>query len=232
VDLRLATVPELSRVPGLVHGFEQRAPGGPPENREEAFSRVGKAVGGAGRLHLMTQVHGASVVQAPFAGRPEADAAVTGERGVLLGVQTADCLPVLLVHPPSGAVAAAHAGWRGTVAGVVPNALGVLLAAGGVPADVVAAIGPGIGACCYEVGDDVRAAFGPGGEQHFLPGRRGQPHLDLRGAVVRQLLDARVPPGSIRHVDHCTACRGELYYSYRRDGPGTGRMVSFVGFEG
>jgi YfiH family protein len=232
MDLRVATISELASLPGLVHGFEQRRGQGPPETRDEAFSRVREALAEAGRLHLMTQVHGTSVVQAPFAGRPEADAAVTRGAGALVGVQTADCLPVLLVLPAERAAAAVHAGWRGTAAGVVRNALGVLLAAGGAPADVVAALGPAIGPCCYEVGDDVRDAFGPGGAQYLHPGPRGRPHLDLRAANVGQLLEAGVPAGRVHHVDDCTACRGDLYYSYRRDGAGTGRMISFVGFGG
>jgi YfiH family protein len=230
MDLRVATVTALDRLPGLVHGFEQRRGDGPVETRLEAHARVGGALEHAGRLHLMKQVHGARVVQAPFVGAPEADAAVTREPGVLLGIQTADCLPVLLVLPHRRAVAVAHAGWRGTAAGVVRNALGVLLAGGGQPTDVVAALGPGIGPCCYEVGGDVRDAFGPDADPLFRPGPRGRPHLDLRAANVQHLLDAGVPRHRIHHVDDCTSCRKDLYFSYRRDGPGTGRMISFVGF--
>jgi YfiH family protein len=180
----------------------------------------------------MKQVHGTRVQEAPFVGTPEGDAAVARAPGVLLGVQTADCLPVLLVLPARRAVAAAHAGWRGTAAGVVRAALGVLLAEGGEPAEVVAALGPCIGPCCYEVGEDVREAFGPEGASFFLPGRGHRQHLDLRAANVRQLLDAGVPLQRIHHVADCTSCRRDLYYSYRRDGPGTGRMISFVGFAG
>jgi YfiH family protein len=230
MGLPLVTVAELARLPGLVHGFEQRLGDGPPETRIEAFSRVRRAVREGGRLHLMNQVHGARVVRAPFAGTPEADAALACEPGVLVGVQTADCLPVLLVLPTQRAVAVAHAGWRGTAAGVVRKALEVLLAKGGEPADVVAALGPSIGPCCYEVGDELRPALGPEAEAHFHRGPRGRPHLDVRAVNVDQLREAGVPADHIHHVDDCTSCRKDLYYSYRRDGPGTGRMISFVGF--
>lgn len=228
MTLRLATVPELSAVPGLVHGFERRREPEARESRDETRSRVQAALARTGRLLLMRQVHGTVVVHAPWEGTPEADAAAADETGLVLGVATADCLPILLVDPARGAVAAAHAGWRGTAAGVAARTVEVLVAEGSRPDDIIVALGPGIGPCCYEVGEELREAFA-GGDPFFRPGPRGRPHLDVRAANVRQLHDAGVPPDRIHHIDECTACRPDLYYSYRRDGPGTGRMISFIG---
>ena len=143
---------------------------------------------------------------------------------------TADCLPVLFCSRSGDRVAAAHAGWRGTAAGVVARTVEALVAGGARPGDLMAALGPGIGPCCYEVGAELRDAFGPAGEAFFQPGPRGRPHLDVRAANVRQLQDAGVRADRIHHVQDCTACRPDLYYSYRRDGKDTGRMISFVGY--
>jgi YfiH family protein len=229
VILRLATVPELSALPGLVHGFERRRDPGAREGRDATRSRVRKALGKTGRLLLMRQVHGTVVRHAPWEGTPEGDAAVADGPGLVLGVATADCLPILLVDAARRAVAAAHAGWRGTAGGVVARAVETLLAGGSRPDDIVVAIGPGIGPCCYEVGEELREAFVEG-DAFFRPGPRGRPHLDVRAASVRQLREAGVRPDRIHHVDECTSCRPSLYYSYRRDGPGTGRMISFIGW--
>lgn len=227
--LRVVAVSALDAVPGLVHGFEQRiGPGG--EDRDATRRRVAGALARRGRLLLMKQAHGARVVSAPWAGEPEADAAVADGPGELLGIESADCLPVLLVDPRRRLVAAAHAGWRGTAAGVVSQALAALRLRGSAPGDVLAAVGPGIGPCCYEVGDDLRAAFGPRGEGLFRPGPRGRAHLDLRAANVRQLEAGGVSSERIHHVPDCTACLAERYYSYRRDGRGVGRMISFIGW--
>src|SRR6185436_10933221 len=158
--LRAATVPALAALPGLVHGFEQRL--GPPgwEERDAGRARVAQALAAQGRLCLLKQVHGTRVVPAPWPGRPEGDAAVAGEAGMILGIETADCQPVLLVDPRRRVAAAAHAGWRGTAAGVTRAAVRALVESGSRPEDLVAALGPGIGACCYEVGDELVPAFG------------------------------------------------------------------------
>jgi hypothetical protein len=230
VTLRTVSVPALSAIPDLVHGFEQRAPADGPETREESHARVARALDRSGRLLLLKQVHGAAVAEAPWDAAPEADAAVAARPGWLLGIQTADCLPVLLVDPGRGLVAAAHAGWRGTAAGVAARAVAALAARGSRPNGLVAALGPGIGACCYEVGDDVREAFSPSGTPFFRAGPRGRPHLDVRAANVRQLLDAGLVPERLHHVAECTRCGAGLYHSYRRDGRAAGRMISFVGF--
>jgi YfiH family protein len=222
----IATVPALGAIPRLLHGFGRRAPGLCPETREETARRVGARLDGCGRLLLLRQVHGAAVARAPWDGTPEADAAVAAQPGLVLGIQTADCLPVLLVDPRRGFVAAAHAGWRGTAAGVTRQAVGELLARGSRPFDLVAALGPCIGRCCYEVGDELRAAFGPEG----AAGASGRPHLDVRAANVRQLLEEGLRAEAIRHLPDCTHCHPDLYHSYRRDGVGSGRMISFVGF--
>jgi hypothetical protein len=225
---RSATVPELAAIPGLVHGFEQRRPDGGAETREAGRARMAESLRASGRLLLLKQVHGCAVQTAPWPGRPEADAAVADGAGLLLGIETADCLPVLIVDPRRRAVAAAHAGWRGTAAGVARAAVGALVAAGSDPADLLVALGPGIGPCCYEVGDELRSTFAP---EFFRPGPRGRPHLDVRAANRRQLEAAGLRPDRIHGVDHCTHCRSDLYHSYRREGKGAGRMINFVGFE-
>jgi hypothetical protein len=228
--LRTATVPALGAIPGLIHGFEQRAPRDGAETHEESRARVAEALSGDGRLLLLKQVHGASVVEAPWDGMPEADASVAASAGWLLGIKTADCLPVLIVDAGRRLVAAAHAGWRGTAAGVAARAVEALVTRGSHPEDLRAALGPGIGPCCYEVGDELREAFGTGGAGVFRPGPNGRPHLDVRAANVRQLLDAGLRPEALHHVGDCTRCRADLYHSYRRDGKAAGRMISFVGF--
>lgn len=230
MTLRAATVPALRAVPGLVHGFEQRTRITGTETRDESRLRVATELRDRGRLFLMKQVHGATLVDAPWEGTPEADGSTAAGPGLLLGLETADCLPVLLVDPVRRAVAAAHAGWRGTAAGVAAKAAQALVAAGSSPADLVAALGPSIGSCCYEVGDELRDAFGPAGATFFRPGPRGRPHLDVRAANVRQLEAAGLLENRIHHVPDCTSCRPDLYHSYRRDGAGGGRMISFIGF--
>jgi YfiH family protein len=129
-------------------------------------------------------------------------------------------------------VAAAHAGWRGTAAGVARETVAAMGARGSRPADIIAVLGPSIGACCYEVGPELRAEFGPDGDAFFRPGPRGKPHLDVRAANVRQLEQAGLTPDHIHHVADCTMCRADLYHSYRREGKGAGRMVNYVGFAG
>jgi len=229
MGLRIVTLPALAAVPGLVHGFERRSPADRPETREESHARVARALESHGRLLLLKQVHGAEVAEAPWDGIPEADASCTAAPGFLLGIQTADCLPVLVVDLHRR-LAAAHAGWRGTAAGIATRATAALVARGSDAQDLVAAIGPGIGPCCYEVGEDLRAAFGPAGARFFRPGANGRPHLDLRAVNARQLVDAGLRPEAVHHVDECTRCRADLYPSFRRDGAAAGRMISFVGF--
>jgi hypothetical protein len=230
--LRVATVPALAAIPGLVHGFEQRLGPAGWEERDAARARVASSLSDRGRLHLLRQVHGVVVRAAPWEGRPEADAATADGAGLILGIETADCLPVLIVDPVRRRVAAAHAGWRGTAAGVTRTAVAALVARGSRAEDLLAALGPGIGPCCYEVGPELVAAFGPGGEAFFRPGPRGRPHLDVRAANAAQLRAAGVPEAQVHHVDDCTYCRGDLYHSYRREGRGAGRMINYVGWAG
>lgn len=228
--IRFATAPALDTAVGLVHGFEQRRGDAYAETRDEGRARVTAALSPSGRLHLLRQVHGSTVHTAPWDGTPEGDAAVAADVGVLLGIETADCLPVLLVDPVRRAVGAAHAGWRGTVARVAPAAVAAMAAAGSRPSDLLAALGPSIGACCYEVGPDVEAAFGPEGASFFRPGRHGaRPHLDVRAANRAQLLAAGLRADRIHDVSDCTYCTPG-YFSYRRDGKGAGRMINFIGW--
>jgi YfiH family protein len=199
---RTITLPPLAAVPDLVHGFGQRA--ARAETREETRSRIASA--------------------------PEADAAVAEEAGLLLGIKSADCLPILLVDPRRRAVAAAHAGWRGTAGGVSARAVEALVARGSRASDLLAALGPAIGPCCYEVGDELRDAFGDEADHVLRPGAGSRPHLDLRRANTRQLLRAGLAERSLFQLDECTRCHAERYHSYRRDGRGAGRMISFVGY--
>lgn len=169
----------------------------------------------------MRQVHGVTVLP----GRPgecgTGDALVTSIRGLALSVVTADCVPVLLASRER--IAAIHAGWRGFVAGIVPAALTEL----GAPEGVVAWIGPAIGACCYEVGEEVAAPVAArSSEAVRSPGGRGRPHVDLPLAVEIEL--ARLGVREIRRLGVCTACHPDMLDSYRRDGAAAGRNRSFI----
>jgi YfiH family protein len=182
------------------------------------------------------QVHGATCLVAD--GRPpgevgEADALVTTRPGVPLAVFTADCLAVVLAEPERRVLALAHAGWRGTVAGVLGRLVQTLAERHAVrPERLYAAIGPSIGPCCYEVDEPVvgplRAAF-PDDWQRWVAaaGPAGKWWLDLWRANTDQLVAAGVPAGAIASPRLCTACRRDLFFSYRKEGR-TGRLAALA----
>lgn len=192
---------------------------------------------------------------------PEGDALMTDQPGILLPVRVADCLPILLADPRRRAVAAVHAGWRGTLARIVQKTVGVMRQVFGTdPQGLRAAVGPGIRACCYEVSEDVVGAFCgrfSRGESYFrdLPPRNPtdalaekypllflskQPpghledrlpaaHLDLVAATEDQLLEAGLRAANIHVAEFCTACRTDLFFSHRKEGARTGRMMAVIG---
>ena len=188
-------------------------------------------------LRRPRQVHGVAVATAQqCAGQgspPEADAVVSEEIGVRVAVATADCLPILLAGDRGRVVAAVHAGWRGLAGGVISACLATLRERLEQSEGVAAVIGPHIGKCCYEVDEPVLAAF----EERFsetLPRalrqtRPGHAQLDL-GLLAREALRAEgVESDRIGFLEAaCTACDAERFYSYRRDGPETGRLVHFI----
>jgi YfiH family protein len=149
----------------------------------------------------------------------EGDALVSRTPGVAVSVRTADCFPILLADPETRAVAAVHAGWRGTAAGVVRTSLERMRTEFGTdPKNIFAAIGPGIGACCYEVGIDVARQFGLQ--------RAG--HLDLAVGNRDQLIGAGLKAERIERVGGCTFCNPAQFFSWRRDHDRAGRMISFI----
>jgi len=176
------------------------------------------------------QVHGARAVRAaaPSAPEEEADAVVSLAAGVAACVSIADCVPVLLADPETGAVAAIHAGWRGTVARVAAEGVRALVAESGAPpARLVASIGPSIGPCCYEISAELAARF----EAELGPAvvRAGRaPRLDLWAANVIVLGAAGVPADRVEVLGRCTACERDLFFSHRRDAGRTGRQMAFI----
>jgi hypothetical protein len=198
---------------------------------------------GRWRLATCWQVHGrevrvlcADTPGALDANDERCDALATDAPHILLGVQTADCVPILLADARTKACAAVHAGWRGTAAEIVAAALARLSAEYGTRAeDVRALLGPAALQCCYEVGPDVietfRARFAYAGEL-LTPTREGHARIDLHAANRRQLEDAGVAPGRIHAAPLCTICREDLFFSYRRDKKlhgRTGRLLAVIG---
>ncbi len=213
-------------MPGLRHGFLDRADSG-VGRWEPVLARLGTPL----PLVVPRQVHGVRVAEVTVGVTPEADAMVTSRPGMLVGVVTADCVPVLLVDRARHVAAAVHAGWRGMAAGVIEAALDALEKRFGTkPPTVEAVVGPAIGGCCYEVGPEVGEAFRAttgSATRAAWTTERGRDHVDLRTAT-RLLLEAAGVP----HVDvlgPCTSCDAR-YHSYRRDGAGVGRQLSFVGW--
>ncbi|MGH9605644.1 MAG: peptidoglycan editing factor PgeF [Terracidiphilus sp.] len=223
-----------------------------------------EAVTGNAATPLITvrQFHSNAVIRAAAADaareRPaKADGSMTCEPGLLLGVLAADCIPVLVADRKRRAVAALHAGWRGTVKRIVESGIGRMrLEFGSRPEDLVAAIGPGIAVCCYAVGEDVLSAF----ESQFAyarelfvevydadpvrikypmlfltqraPGRSPigpRLHIDLVEANRRQLLAAGLKPGAIQRIGGCTCCQPQLFFSHRGAQGRSGRMMAAIG---
>lgn len=272
--IRILQVPAFTKLPWLVHGFSTR-PGGitdlegekvlnlaftdwdSKENVLENRRRFQSALGADNlTLAALKQIH-SDIVHA-FESTPHepcrGDASVTSQAGLLLGVQTADCVPILLVDARKRAVAAVHAGWRGTLQRIVTKTIGKMqMQFAAKPRDLLAAIGPAIGGCCYEVGTEVAVKFKSqfpnasdwfdelrtGDEPNPLqwlsmmpPGHQPPPKnvlLDLKKANRAQLLDAGVLSENIFVSDLCTACRRDLLFSYRKEGAATGRLMSVIG---
>jgi YfiH family protein len=266
--------PALSVFPWLVHGFSTSRGGGSSlagnkvlnlgftewDARENVQKnrKVFQAALHANQFALVSlqQFHSdvvcgfSSASNEPCSG----DASISNTPSLLLGIQTADCVPILLLDPKKRAIAAVHAGWRGTLQRIVEKTIGRMkMEFKSNPSDLLAAIGPAIGGCCYEVGTEVAAAFHSqfanapdwfdelrtGDEPNplqwlnqFPPGHQPPPknvRLDLRKANRAQLLAAGLRRQNIFVSDLCTACRPDLLFSYRKQGRESGRMMSVIG---
>ena len=273
-SLRILQVPLFAKLPWLVHGFSTKPGGVSSQDNEKVLNlgftewdtkenvlenrrRFQSALGALDlKLISLKQIH--SDVIHLFDTAPakpcQGDASITNRPGLLLGTQTADCVPILLVDPKKRAVAAVHAGWRGTLARIVVKAIGQMqMQFQCNPADLLAAVGPSIGGCCYEVGTEVATQFQSqfaeapewfdefrtGDEPNPIqwlnmmpPGHQPPPKnvlLDLRKANRAQLLAVGVHAHNIFVSDLCTACRRDLLFSYRKEGPQSGRLMSVIG---
>jgi YfiH family protein len=250
------TAPALSALPWLAHGVTRRAGGvsAPPfdtlnlglhvgddpaavvENRRRLAGRYGFTLD---RTVCAEQVHGGAVavVGPEEAGRGAVafdaavsgvDALVTVTPGLLLTLFFADCVPVLLADPVNRAVGVAHGGWRGLDAGVIANTVAAMRDAfGSDPARLVAAVGPCIGPCCFEVGPEVADRFPAEAVAPRAVG--GKPHVDLPAVAARLLREAGIAPENVAVAGECTSCLCALYFSHRRDRGQTGRMAAFAG---
>jgi YfiH family protein len=170
--------------------------------------------------------------------QPDCDAMTTKLNGVLLAIQTADCLPVLIGDPKSGVIAAIHAGWRGTAGRITERTVADLMLVHGVnPRDCIAALGPSACAECYEVGEDVieryKKEFGYWNKLFANFKEAGKAHLNVRAANVQQLKFCGFVEERIHVADYCTMHQDDLFFSYRREGKsqasGTGRLLSLIG---
>ena len=249
---------------GAAHGFSTRlggvspapwdslnlgaARGDDPANVAENFRRFCAAVGAdPAALVKNKQVHGdrvravgpEDILAGPAApGLFEADGLVTDRPGVCLAVFSADCIPVLLYDPVRRVVGAVHAGWRGTALGAAARAAEAMVRDFGcAPGDILAAIGPGIGPCCFETHGDVpaglRAGLGAEAEPFIAPvPGTDKFHVDLKGANARWLERSGLDPARIAVCPACTACRGDLFWSHRRPGARRGSMAAVIQLTG
>jgi polyphenol oxidase len=271
--LKLLQVPAFSKLPWLIHAFST-CPGGLSPLENEKVLNLGftdwdtrenvlenrhrfQTAAGAGDLPLITLKQFHSDVIHLFDTTPadpcKGDASITNRPNLLLAIQTADCVPILLVDPKKRAIAAIHAGWRGTLARIAAKTIGKMqMHFATSPRDLLAAIGSSIGPCCYEVGTEVATQFlsqfsdapsyfnefRTGDEPNPIqwlnmmpPGHQPPPKgvlLDLRKANRSQLLAAGLRPQNIHTIDLCTACHPNLLFSYRKQGPQSGRLMSLI----
>lgn len=234
---------------GFVHGFPERSGGvstglrsslnlgkrwGDDEANVDENRRLLAVHAGyePSQLQMMRHVHGTSVwkVGEPLPDPAEFDGLVTDQVGPVLGAFAADCIPLLFADPVARVIGSAHAGWRGTVHGVATNVISRMGELGSRPQNVRVALGPSIGACCFEVGpevvDEFRQVFGdvPG----MVVAGPKKDHIDLRVAMRAQLERAGVRPENIDASPPCTRCEAERFFSYRRDGKDGGVHMGFI----
>jgi YfiH family protein len=229
--LRSIRLGELARHVFTTRDLPFRGP-----TRDQDVARLAAALDlTADRLVFVKQVHGRSILTVrPAMGlpeAPEADAIVSVDPGRAIAVRVADCVPVLLADRGRRVVAAVHAGWRGTCAGVARATVEAIGRLGVAPAELVAALGPSIGPCCYQVDERVRTAFlaaTPDAAAWFDDDGPGHFRLDLWRANADQLEEAGVPRSAIHAARVCTADRPDACFSYRREGAGTGRLVAAI----
>lgn len=245
--------------PGVVHGFSTRlggvsqgaftslnlglTRGDDPEHVRENYRRFLSAVGASGKAFAMCdQVHGDTVraittadVKGDLYGKLhyEADGMMTAIPGVALVVFSADCIPVLLYDPVRRVIAAVHSGWRGTAAGIVTRAVERMGQVYGCrPENILAAIGPGIGPCCFETHEDVPNAMMAAVASPALPfikiKENGKFSVDLKGINAKRLELAGLDPANIAVCRDCTACMEEKYWSHRRQGTERGSMAAVI----
>lgn len=242
--------PALAAIPAIRHGFFGRQGGistgvyaglnvsdsGGDDPSAAAANRAIVATSlGLGDLAILRQVHSNRVVTltAPPTGpRLEADALVTNQPGIALGILTADCTPILFADPQAGIIGAAHAGWRGAVDGIVGNSIAAMAALGAEPSRIVAAIGPTISGPNYEVGPQFLADFlalHPNGANHFFVPEGQREHFDLPGFIREQLATAGIT--RVEQVGSCTYGAPDRYFSHRyatHQGTTTGRQIAVI----
>ena len=248
-DLPLTTFASFTG-PGLRHGVTTRAGGvsaGPyaslnlgasvGDDRDavqENRARLARSLGfEPDRMVTTGQIHGKDVlvVDEQVAASPtvrRADILVTREPGILLMQRFADCVPLLLWHEEASVVSVAHAGWRGTAIGVAQRAVESVTELGGSPEGLRVGIGPSIGPCCFEVGDEVVEQI-PGAQDTSAPGPNGRPHVDLWELNRRQCVAAGVPAERIAVSTICTRCHPDTYFSHRALGYPAGRFGAVIG---
>jgi YfiH family protein len=211
--------------------------GDQPENVAQNMERAASALSvPRSQIFFASQVHGSKVRALEPGDSPanvlehSADGLVSSQAGFACAVRTADCVPVLIADPATGAVAAAHAGWRGVVCGIVGESVAALAALGGSSARLLAAIGPHISPQAFEVSDEVADSIASAARDPQIVDRRfgERPHVNLRRAVRAQLRNAGLPDLAIDDVHGCTFTDPERFFSFRRDGRQSGRHLAAI----
>jgi len=191
------------------------------------------------RLVTVTQTHGTDLlfIDAPNPDyshflKLECDGIITNQPGIMIGICVADCAPILLLDPVTKTAAALHAGWKGTAGQIACKGVAALVSLfGSDPADIVAAVGPTIGHCCYQVDEPVKAAFSKEGGcwgEFAVETDDGKWQLNLSLANVHQLLKAGLSSDHIETTDLCVSCQQDTFFSFRRDKGETGRQMGFI----
>lgn len=256
MSLGLFSAPILQNIPGLKHGFSSREGGvsvGPyrslnfgwdtgdeDESVEENYRRLAEDLGSVPeKIYGVAQVHGREVVRLETSpdSNPrmtmQADSLMTSLPRTFVSVRVADCVPILLADPVTKAVAAVHAGWRGTLAGVLENTLSMMMEeCGSEVSDIRIAAGPAIGKCCFDVDFGVAALFqnklGLSKDEVVHEGEKSR--LDLVAINLRRAQALGVRSQNVWTAALCTRCHPDLFFSYRRDGRKTGRCAGVIGW--